>query len=127
GRVQLTSIPIAVRADGKRLKQVVDALVDNALRYSPAPKRIEVAVVARDGLAEVSVADHGIGIPAQKQRHIFEQFYRAHTDTPFDCGGLGASLYLADQIMKAHGGRISFESREAGGSTFRIALAAAHS
>ncbi len=125
-RVQLTTTPVAVRADGKRIKQVVEALVDNALRYSAAPAGIEVAVRAHDGTAEVSVADHGIGIPAPKQRHIFEQFYRAHTDTPFDRGGLGASLYLADHIMKAHGGRISFDSSEAGGSTFRIALAAAH-
>jgi signal transduction histidine kinase len=122
-RVRLTTTnPVTVRADAKRLRQVVDALLDNALRYSSADALVDLAVEARDGLAEVTVTDHGIGIPASKQSQIFEQFYRAHTNTPFDRGGLGVSLYLADHIMKAHGGRIWFASDEATGSAFHIAL-----
>ena len=121
-RVRLSTVPAAVRADAKRLRQVIEALLDNALRYSAAPAPVEVSVAAQDGVVEVSIADHGIGIPAAKQPHVFEQFYRAHSGTRFDRGGLGASLYLANCIVKAHGGRIWFESQEAGGSTFHVAL-----
>jgi signal transduction histidine kinase len=124
-RVHTSAAPAPVCADPTRLREVLEALLDNALRYSEAPATVEVDVRQRDGQVELSVADHGIGIPEAKQQHLFEQFYRAHVDTPFDRGGLGASLYLADQIMKRHGGRIWFESKERQGSTFHLALRAA--
>jgi two-component system phosphate regulon sensor histidine kinase PhoR len=81
-----------------------------------------VDVQAREGQVELSVADHGIGIPHAQQPHLFEHFYRAHAGTPFDRGELGASLYLADHIVKQHGGRIWFESAERRGSTFHVAF-----
>jgi signal transduction histidine kinase len=121
-RVRTRAAPAQVRADPTRMREVIEALVDNALRYSEAPASVDVDVGEHDGHVELSVADHGIGIPEAKQRHVFEQFYRAHVDTPYDRGGLGASLYLADQIMKRHGGRIWFESKERHGSTFHLAL-----
>jgi signal transduction histidine kinase len=123
-RVHTKAAPAQVCADPTRLREVLEALLDNALRYSEAPSSVEVEVGECDGHVELSVADHGIGIPEAKQHHLFEQFYRAHVDTPFDRGGLGASLYLADQIMKRHGGRIWFESKERQGSTFHLALRA---
>lgn len=123
-RVQTRAAPAQVHADPTRLRQVVETLLDNALRYSEAPSQVDVDVGERDGHVELSVADHGIGIPEEKQSHVFEQFYRAHVDTPFDRGGLGASLYLADHIMKRHGGRIWFESKERQGSIFHLAMQA---
>jgi PAS domain S-box-containing protein len=123
-RVRTTTAPAEVCADETRLREVVEALLDNALRYSAAAGSVEVDVRPRDGQVELSVADHGIGIPQAKQPHLFEQFYRAHVNTPFDRGGLGASLYLADRIVKQHGGRIWFESTERRGSTFHVALRA---
>jgi signal transduction histidine kinase len=121
-RVRLSTVPALVHADAKRLREVIEALLDNALRYSIAPAPVEVRIAAHDHVAEVSIADHGVGIPAAKQPHVFEQFYRAHSGTPCDRGGLGASLYLASRIIKAHGGRLWFESRESAGSTFHVAL-----
>jgi PAS domain S-box-containing protein len=121
-RVHTRAAPAHVCADPTRLREVIEALLDNALRYSEAPAAVDVDVGERDGHVELSVADHGIGIPEAKQHHVFEQFYRAHVDTPFDRGGLGASLYLADQIMRRHGGRIWFESKERHGSTFHLTL-----
>jgi two-component system, OmpR family, phosphate regulon sensor histidine kinase PhoR len=121
-RVHTRASPAEVHADPARMREVVEALLDNALRYSEASASVDVDVGRRDGHAELSVADHGVGIPEDKQRHVFEQFYRAHVDTAFDRGGLGASLYLADQIMKLHGGRIWFESKRGQGSTFHLAL-----
>jgi PAS domain S-box-containing protein len=124
-RVHTRAAPAQVWADPTRLREVLEALLDNALRYSEAPAIVGVEVDQHDGQVELSVADHGIGIPEAKQSHVFEQFYRAHVDTPFDRGGLGASLFLASQIMKQHGGRIWFESKERDGSTFHLALWAA--
>ena len=121
-RIHLSSMPTSACGDAKRLRQVIASVLDNALRYSIAP--VEVAVRTNDDVAEVVVVDHGVGIPPDKRTHLFESFYRAHNGEPFDRGGLGASLYLADQIMRAHHGRISFEPNPDGGSTFRIALGA---
>jgi signal transduction histidine kinase len=82
-------------------------------------------VHANDGISEVAVVDHGVGIPSDKRAHLFEPFYRAHNGEPFDRGGLGASLYLADRIMRAHQGRIWFEANPDAGSTFHISPSAA--
>lgn len=117
GRIHFTSVPASVHGDSKRLRQVVASLLDNALRYSTA--QVEVAVRVDDGVAEVAIVDHGIGIPLAKRAHLFEWFYRVQ---PCDRGGLGASLYLADQIMRVHHGRIWFEANADAGSTFHIAL-----
>ncbi len=122
GRVHLSSTPASVRGDARRLRQVIASVLDNALRYSMAPAPVEVAVSANDELAEVAVVDHGVGILPDRRTHLFESFYRAHNGAPFDRGGLGASLYLAAQIMRAHEGRIWFEPNASGGSIFRIAL-----
>jgi signal transduction histidine kinase len=121
-RIHVTTKPAKVRADAMRMRQVVEALLDNALRYSVTPAPVQIDVETSDGIARLSVADHGIGIPRAKQPHLFEQFYRAHTNTPYDRGGLGVSLYFAAQIMKQHGGRIWFESTEGRGSTFHLAF-----
>jgi PAS domain S-box-containing protein len=123
GRIRLSLVPTLVRGDSKRLREVISGVLDNALRYSSAP--VEVAVRANDGVAEVAVVDRGVGIPPAKRAHLFEQFYRAHNGEPFDRGGLGASLYLADQIMRMHHGRIWFEANPDAGSTFHITLDAA--
>jgi signal transduction histidine kinase len=127
GRIRLSSMPASARGDARRLRQVVASVLDNALRYSMAPAPVEIAVSANDELAEVVVVDQGVGVPPDRRKHLFEPFYRAHSGTPFDRGGLGASLYLAAQIMQAHHGRISFEPNANGGSIFRIALDTARS
>ena len=66
--------------------------------------------------------DHGVGIPLEKQERIFERFYRAHTGTPYDYGGMGVGLCIAKEIVNRHGGEIWFESVENQGSTFSFSL-----
>jgi signal transduction histidine kinase len=73
----------------------------------------------------VAVRDQGVGIPADRQRHVFERFYRAHAGTAQDYGGLGVGLDLARAIVERHGGRIWFESAPGAGSTFHFSLPAA--
>jgi PAS domain S-box-containing protein len=72
--------------------------------------------------AVVSVRDHGVGIPAAKQDRIFQRFFRAHTDTPHDYGGMGVGLFLAKDMIARQGGRIWFESEEDRGSTFHFTV-----
>jgi len=75
-----------------------------------------------EGRVVVSVQDHGVGIPKDRQEHLFERFYRAHIGTPYDYGGLGVGLYISREIVRQHGGDIWFESEEGKGSTFHFSL-----
>ena len=114
--------PVVVWGDPQRLERVIAQLIENAIKYSPQGGNVDVSIEARDGQAVVSVRDYGVGIPKEKQAHIFERFYRAHTGTPYDFGGMGTGLYIAREIVRAHGGRMWFESQEGKGSTFFFTL-----
>ena len=70
----------------------------------------------------VSELTDGVGIPIDKQPHIFQLFYRAHTDTPFDYGGMGIGLYISKHLIAEQGGRLWFESEEGKGSTFYFSV-----
>ena len=114
--------PVVVQADRDRLEQVLVNLIDNAIRYSPKGGDLDLAVRVQGEEAVVSVKDCGVGIPADKQARIFERFYRAHTGTPYDYGGMGVGLYISKEIVARHGGKMWFESEEGKGSTFYFSL-----
>lgn len=114
--------PVHVTGDRERLEQVVNVLLDNALRYSPSGGQIDLLISLCREEAVLSVVDRGIGIPGEKQGRIFDRFYRAHTGTPYDYGGMGVSLYISREIVSRHGGRLWFESEEGQGSTFYMSL-----
>jgi PAS domain S-box-containing protein len=119
---------LVVNGDAEQLELVFLRLLDNAIRYSPAGGDIRITAAARpDGEVTVAVVDPGIGIPAAQHGHVFERFFRAHAGTPQDFGGLGLGLYLANTVVRRHGGRMWFDSREGGGSTFHVALPGGHS
>jgi PAS domain S-box-containing protein len=85
-------------ADPLRLEQVLTNLLDNAIKYSPPGSAIEVTLAHADPhVAELSVRDHGAGIPSEQRAHIFERFYRAHGDT--HASGMGIGLYISRQIV----------------------------
>jgi signal transduction histidine kinase len=117
--------PAPVLGDRDRIARVVTCLVDNAVRFSPSGGEVEAQVEATKGEVTVAVRDQGVGIPPDRQRHVFERFYRAHAGTPQDYGGLGVGLDLARAIVERHGGRIWFESAPGAGSTFHFSLPAA--
>jgi two-component system phosphate regulon sensor histidine kinase PhoR len=114
--------PVMVMADRPRIEQVIRALVDNSIRYSPQGGDIDVEVTPATESAVLSVRDHGLGVPAQQQGHIFEMFFRAHAGTADDFGGLGIGLFLAREIVLRHKGEMWFESVEGSGSTFYLRL-----
>jgi signal transduction histidine kinase len=113
---------VRVMGDRDRLSQVMESLLDNAVKFSPGGGEVMVDLRREEGRVVVSVQDHGVGIPKDRQEHLFERFYRAHIGTPYDYGGLGVGLYISREIVRQHGGDIWFESEEGKGSTFHFSL-----
>lgn len=117
-----------VRADRDKLRIVFRNLIDNALKYtdSDGSVTIETSVHVTDDygndIVEVSVADTGIGIPAEAQEKIFSKFYRADNATSMETDGSGIGLYITKQIVDEHDGTIWFESAEGEGTTFFVRL-----
>jgi signal transduction histidine kinase len=107
------------RWDRLRLEQVIISLLGNAMKFG-AGKPIEVQVLAWQGHARLVVKDHGMGIPAEEQSRIFERLARAVSERHF--GGLGLGLFIARQIVEAHGGGIRVESKPGAGATFIVEL-----
>ncbi len=113
---------IMANADGGRLQQVLLNLLNNAIIYAPNSERIEVRLRRVDGEAEIQVQDHGPGIPASEIPHLFSRFFQvARPDRPAR-RGLGLGLYIARQVVEAHGGTITVESTEGKGTTFTVRL-----
>ncbi len=113
--------------DLSRIEQMLNNLLTNAIKYSPAGGEIEVGVHPRrdtQGTARevlIWVKDQGIGIAAQDLPRIFERFYRADT-LDGSISGFGIGLYLTRELVEGHGGRIWVESTQGQGSTFFVAL-----
>lgn len=111
-----------VRGDPERLRQVLDNLLTNAVKYSPDGGRIDVIVRWCDSEVTISVADQGIGLPPDKIGRLFERFYRVDNALAHRVRGSGLGLAIVKHIVDAHGGRIWVESELGRGSTFTVAL-----
>jgi signal transduction histidine kinase len=109
-----------VRGDRERLRQVLANLVENAVKYSPAGKAVDVHAVATNGRIVVDVRDRGPGVSADDQSLIFEKFGRAKTGKMLPGTGLG--LFIARSIAEAHGGSLEVHSADDGGAIFTLAL-----
>jgi two-component system, OmpR family, sensor histidine kinase BaeS len=101
---------LAVCGDEQRLGQVLNNLLENALRHTPSGGAIRVCISAANGSARLAVIDSGEGIAPVDLPHIFDRFYRADASRSRRTGGSGLGLAIARQIMQAHGGRIWAES-----------------
>ncbi|HXB03801.1 MAG TPA: GAF domain-containing protein [Candidatus Angelobacter sp.] len=111
----------SIRADERKIKQVLLNLLSNAIKFTPEGGRIEVRAVPTDGMIEVSVTDTGIGIAPEDQETVFEEFRQVGTaDKKADGTGLG--LALSRKFIGLHGGRIRVTSRVGAGSTFTFTL-----
>jgi PAS domain S-box-containing protein len=109
--------------DRRRLVQVADNLISNALKFTDRGGTVAVrSILEGDDRAVFEVEDSGIGIPDVDQPRLFTRFYRASAASERAVPGTGLGLSIAKMIVDAHGGQISFESREGTGSTFRVEL-----
>jgi len=112
-----------IRGDERKVKQVLLNLLSNALKFTPEGGRIDVRAAMDDGMAEISVADTGVGIAAEDQEAIFEEFRQVGTaDKKVEGTGLG--LALSRKFIELHGGRIWVQSQPGKGSTFSFTLPA---
>ncbi|MBX9628168.1 MAG: cell wall metabolism sensor histidine kinase WalK [Gemmataceae bacterium] len=109
-------------ADPGALRQVLDNLVDNAIKYTPNGGRITVRWDAEGGAAVLEVADTGVGIPAADQARVFERFYRADKARTRGVGGTGLGLAIVKHLVQAMRGTVRVASAEGQGTTFRITL-----
>ena len=114
--------PISVYADYEKIGQVINNLLTNAIKYSPADKPIEVACSEVNNTVQISVKDEGIGILPEHQAKLFERFYRVEDDQNKTVSGFGIGLYLSAEIVHRHNGNIWVESELNKGSVFYVSL-----
>src|SRR5205814_1985894 len=113
--------PGTLRADPEQLRIALDALLENAVKYSEPGNRIELSSRATGSKVVIEVADEGIGVPDEAHSLIFERFARADPARTRSAGGVGLGLAIVDTIVKAHGGRCQVNRRPRG-SVFGIHL-----
>ena len=113
---------VTVEGDRARLKQVVVNLLDNAIKYTPAQGRVELAVQAEGNEALLEVKDSGIGIPPEALAHVFQRFYRVDGARSREQGGAGLGLSIVQSICSAHGAAVEVMSEPGAGTTFRVRL-----
>jgi heavy metal sensor kinase len=114
--------PATVRGDYDRLTQVLWNLVENALRYTPRGKAIELSLERVEREAVLAVADEGVGIAPEHLPHVFERFYRVDKARSRQSGGSGLGLAIVDYLVGAHGGTIDVTSVPERGTRFTIRL-----
>jgi signal transduction histidine kinase len=119
--------PMLVLADPRRIEQVVNNLLQNALKYSPNGGQIDVRVERQESDACLSIRDQGMGIPASALPQLFTRFYRATNVERKHISGLGIGLYIVKDLITQHGGSVEVQSDEGKGATFHIRLPLQHS
>jgi signal transduction histidine kinase len=122
GRISFQSqhAAVGVRGDPERIGQILDNLLDNALKYSPADSPIEISLAVHGAEAQVRVADHGVGVSADERARLFTPFYR--TSRTSHVPGTGLGLHISRQLAERHGGRLWLEASSDAGSVFAFAL-----
>jgi len=118
----VASAPVVISGDDTRLRQAVGNLIRNALVHTPSESPIEVALETHDGVATMSVVDHGPGLKPDDAGRVFEPFYRADPSRSRDSGGAGLGLSIVAAVVDAHGGSVKVSETPGGGATFEVEL-----
>jgi two-component system sensor histidine kinase SenX3 len=121
-RLALETAECHVSTDPVILRQALQNLVDNAIKYSPDGATIRVGVRQRDGRCEIDVTDEGPGISPEHRAHLAERFYRPDGGRGRKSGGFGLGLALTKAYMRIVGGELRYEPAQPRGSTFRLTL-----
>ncbi len=113
---------VVAQLDPHLLGIILNNLLVNAIRYTPAGGKVAVALAKQGNYATISISDTGYGIPKAEQKQIFDKFFRASNAVERESTGTGLGLYLTKTLTEMLGGRIAFTSQEGKGSTFKVAL-----
>jgi len=114
--------PIRLQADAEAIRMIVDNLLVNAIRYTPAGGQVRICCRVVRGWAILEVSDTGIGIAPEHHERIFERFYRVDKARSRDVGGTGLGLSIVKHLAHSFGGNVEVESQIGVGSTFRVRL-----
>ncbi len=118
--VETGRLPTDFQADPRMLDHIVTNLLSNAVKYSPGRDRVLLRAGGNGHEVQIAVADEGVGIPPDEIPRLFDKFFRASTSSGI--AGTGIGLYLADQFVRMHGGRIEVNSAVGRGSLFTVHL-----
>lgn len=121
-KVELKTTPCETFTDELLLRQALQNVLDNAIKYSPEGATITVVVSDSNGAYNVSVADNGPGISREHQARLMDRFFRADNSRGRQAGGFGLGLAITKAYMRVLGGRITYESVRPHGSIFRLSL-----
>jgi two-component system, OmpR family, phosphate regulon sensor histidine kinase PhoR len=122
--VQGNPAPVWVRGNGRRLRQVLENLISNALKYNHTGGWVRVGVSQDNDHVIVCVSDSGIGIPRNEQARIFARFYRVQSPETENIDGTGLGLAIVKSVVERHHGRVWVKSTVGKGSTFCFVLPA---
>jgi signal transduction histidine kinase len=111
----------SIRADERKVKQVLLNLLSNALKFTPEGGKIDVRAAVNDGVVEISVSDTGVGIAPEDQEAVFEEFRQVGTEAR-KVEGTGLGLAISRKFIELHGGKIWVTSQIGSGSTFAFTL-----
>ncbi len=108
--------------DEEKITVAFENIISNAIKYTPAEGTIKIFLKSENGKIIVTISDTGIGVPEKDKPRIFEKFFRSRNAFHMETEGTGLGLYIAKNIIQAHGGKISFSSEEGKGTTFTVSL-----
>jgi signal transduction histidine kinase len=113
---------VLANVDREAVSRAIRNLLDNAVKYSPDSRHIEVTVTHETERVAIAVRDHGLGIPAGEQRAIFDRFVRGAESTSRRIQGTGIGLAMVREIVRAHGGQVQVRSQPGEGSVFTMTI-----
>jgi heavy metal sensor kinase len=114
--------PVEIQGDRVRLKQVIVNLLDNAIKYTPSGRKVDLRVEARDKRACLTVSDNGGGIPESELPYVFDRFFRGTYTRMQSPDGTGLGLSIVQSVCIAHGGDVTVENLKTGGCRFQVVL-----
>ena len=120
--VSLSGRHFFVRGNRDMLRELIENLVQNAVRYNNDGGYVRVITDEEDGNKVLSVMDNGIGIPKEDQERIFERFYRVDKSRSKETGGTGLGLAIVKHIVEIHGARLELDSKVGKGTCIRVLL-----
>ena len=120
--LQLADLPPQISLDEVHISNVLNNLVDNAVKYSPTNPKVEIKAREQDQGVVIEVKDQGMGMPKEALSNIFDAFYRVPTGNVHNVKGFGLGLSYVKKIVEAHGGKVNVKSKLGEGSTFEIYL-----